>query len=839
MIELKPLPMKDPHVIVTDPDGVEKVPDENGDARNHTTDDEIVCEEPLTPEAKDDDDDDAESRRDVVCPRPDATCLSITFGTTCVLQLVVIVIMAFHLGAVQYCMHGNIGTTRKKTDPGVFQDLSFDELKAVRDFMLTSSGIGLTPIDQALPNNSYLYMIDLHIPLKSSVLEHLDRGSIRLKRAAKAVVVRGDLDPPRVEEYLVSALPKPSSSRLARNPLYARYPIPYTSRPVDQVDYKYLFPILEEFTKQIYHVLIESYGLCYHNCTKGVNCMVFEDVAPRGRGSGERNSWFRAYRDVDGFLLHPIGLEVQIDHKSTNYANWFIDRIAYNGNLVYTVEDLLSRYFSGTFRKSKMDRPVLFEDELYSSYKRRGPSEMPTPIRPPRLIEPDGNRFTINQQHVKYMHWDFDVRMRPSTGLQIFDVRFQSERILYELSLQDGVVFSSGYSPGQMMSDVYLTSWMIGASSFELARGIDCPDTAAFVDVHHFVDSSEPLLYRNSICVFEQDPAIPLRRHYANDRRMGYTGYGGLVAYHLVVRHIATIQGSDYIFDYMFKLNGEIQIRVSPTGYVQATFNFPFERPFGNPLHHDVVANVHHHAFHFKADLDIRRVENRFSVIEIGKQTQRHFWYPGINQTQFVIHEREWKREMDMLEKSYDPKNYYVIYDDFPMNKYGTPRSYRVINEGNTAAFPLDEVDIINAAKWVKYPIVVTKYDDNEDQSSSIYAQNDPWDPVVDFDRFIIDNGTILNEDLIVWATLGLYHIPSTEDVPSTSTTWHSASLRLVPYNFFTECPSVSSPNTVQITPGKGNRNKINVNMFDSPEDVRCVPPTFGPHTYYGFRDNQ
>lgn len=44
MIELKPLPMKDPHVIVTDPDGVEKAPDENGDAGNHTTDDEIICE---------------------------------------------------------------------------------------------------------------------------------------------------------------------------------------------------------------------------------------------------------------------------------------------------------------------------------------------------------------------------------------------------------------------------------------------------------------------------------------------------------------------------------------------------------------------------------------------------------------------------------------------------------------------------------------------------------------------------------------------------------------------------------------------------------------------------
>ena len=717
-------------------------------------------------------------------------------------------------------------------NPGVFEDLLPFEFNAVQEYMFRNSNIALVPIEQAIPNNSYIYMIDLHLPLKAAVLEHLDRGSVRLERVAKVVVVRGDLETPRIEEYLVSPLPHPRSHRLARNPVYARFPVPYTSRPVDQVDYRHLYPLIAQFTKETYSLLMKTYGLCYHNCTKGVNCMIFRDTAPRGIESGDRSSWFRAYRDVEGYHLHPLGLEIQIKHKSTDVSNWAIDRILYNGHLIYTVAGLLERYNKGALREFE-HKPVGRIQDLYSSYYRRGPSEMPDPISAPRSIEPSGNRFKIRNQHVKYMHWDFDVRMRPSTGLQLFDVRFQSERIAFEVSLQDAVVVSSGYGASQMMSTLYLSSWMIGASSYELVRGVDCPDTAAFLNFHHFVDTSNPVFYRNSACVFEQDSGIPLRRHYENDRRGGYTSYGGLVDYQLVVRHIASIQSRDYIFDYIFHLNGEIQIRVSITGYEEATINLPFEDPYGNPLYFNVAGNVNQNVFQFKIDMDIRRLENRFAVIDLESDTQRHPWHPRLNKTQYKLTKHKLQREMDLVVHEYSDNCNFVIYDDHPLNQYGSHRAYRFVNEGRTP-FIHDDVDVTKAAQWAKYPVIVTKYDDTEDQSSSIYAQNDPWDPVIDFDRFVHDNDTIVNEDLVVWAAIGLFRVPSTEDVPSIPTSSNSRSLRLVPYNFFTEDPSVSSPNNVRIVPTSDDN--IHVDRFGTSDDISCVPQTFGPQTYYGFR---
>ncbi|WAR22253.1 AOC1-like protein [Mya arenaria] len=836
MIELTPLPRKDPEGATFDVIEEESEPDANGDAPTEEDD----SSDPLAPTSDTEADCEGSSGHEASeplcqkCPKCSPTCVAISSGLVSMVLVCVVVIMAFHLGAVHYCIFGHTRIFRDTDDSnrGVFEDLSPNEYKSVRDYMFETSKIGLVPITKAFPNQSYIYLIDLHIPLKTSVLEHLDRGSVRLKRVAKVVVIRGNLESPRVEEYLVSPLPVPTSHRLARNPLYARYPVPYTSRPMDQVDYRFVYPIISQFTKEIYHILMDSYGLCYHNCTKGINCMLFRDTAPSGLESGDRITWFRAYRDVDGYFLHPLGLEIQIDHKSTDISDWMIERIMYNGHLIYTVSDFIERYNTGQIKKVSLLRPVGRPEDLYSSYHRRGTSEMPHPLRPPRLMEPDGNRFTITNQHVQYMHWDLDVRMRPSTGLQIFDVRFQGERLAYEISLQDAVVFSSGYGPAQMISNLYLASWMIGASSFELVRGVDCPDTASFLDLHHFVNSDEPMLYRKSVCVFEQDPGIPLRRHYEDDLRNGYRRYGGLVDYHLVVRHIATIQSSDYIFDYIFHLNGEIQLRVSLTGYVQATYDVPFESPYGNPLYFGVAGNVLQTVFHFKTDLDIRRVENRFAILEIKKETQRHPWYPGLNKTQFRLKKHSLLREMDLVVGDFPYPNYYLLFDENPTNQYGTHRSYRIINEGVTP-FLLDDVNITNAANWVKYPVIVTKYDDTEDHSSSIYAQNDPWDPVVDFERFVNDNDTIVNEDLVIWAAVGIYHVPSTEDVPSTSTSSQSRSLRLVPYNFFTEDPSVSSPNTVQIIP---DGEDIKVNMFGTSDDVSCAPQSLGPQTFYGYR---
>lgn len=51
-------------------------------------------------------------------------------------------------------------------------------------------------------------------------------------------------------------------------------------------------------------------------------------------------------------------------------------------------------------------------------------------------------------------------------------------------------------------------------------------------------------------------------------------------------------------------------------------------------------------------------------------------------------------------------------------------------------------------APLCRYPLAVTKYRESERYSSSLYNQNDPWDPPVVFEEFLQNNENIEEEVL-------------------------------------------------------------------------------------------
>ena len=79
-------------------------------------------------------------------------------------------------------------------------------------------------------------------------------------------------------------------------------------------------------------------------------------------------------------------------------------------------------------------------------------------------VEPDGKRYTINHRHVSYLHWDFHIRLSSLTGPQIYDVRYQGDRIAYELGLSEIAVFYSGDSPVPQFTDFVDSGALIGRS---------------------------------------------------------------------------------------------------------------------------------------------------------------------------------------------------------------------------------------------------------------------------------------------------------------------------------------------------------------------------------------
>ncbi|XP_029189389.2 amiloride-sensitive amine oxidase [copper-containing]-like [Acropora millepora] len=702
---------------------------------------------------------------------------------------------------------------------GLYDDLSKDEIIAVRDYILQQPSLNLTAYENAALNDNYIFLIELKQPPKDKALDFLDHENApKPERTARVVIYNGGKKPPIVSEYLVSPAGNPIRYQETRGP-GQKYPIPFDMRAMDGKEAEVTERIVSNAAKQANKLLRESYdGYTYDGCTD--RCLTWSDSGPGE--FGKRGKWIWFLRDLQGNYVQPVGFELYLNTQGSDSTLWKIGKVFYFNSSFDSVGDLMDAYTNGSIPKVFLPAPSYSSDSpLYSSFLRRGEPQPPIPLRPPRVVEPDGKRYTVSGRHVEYMKWSFDFRSRSSTGLQVFDIRFDGQRIVYELSLQEAAAFYSGWSPMQMQTDYLDTAWGMGSSKFELVRGTDCPDTATFFDTIHFVDAIDPVKYRNSICLFELDLGLPLRRHFDNNFQGGYNFYGGMPGSALVLRSISTAYNYDYIYDYLFYPNGVVEARVSTTGYVQATLWTPNEASYGNPIHPWVAGTIHDHLLHYKVDLDISGRKHSYETIDIKIENITNPWFPQARRVQKVLRRNVKKTEQDAIYKqNFEHPKYLNFFNKGIVNKMGVSRGYRIhIRDMMKQMYPKDW-GIVNGAAWTENQMTVTKWKENEETSSSIYNQNGMHDPVVDFARFTKDNEGIEDEDLVAWVTVGLMHVPHSEDIPNTATAANSASFYLRPYNYFDEDPSMSSHDALLILPNKGGAD---INRFGTPQEPGCT----------------
>lgn len=703
----------------------------------------------------------------------------------------------------------------------IFADLSSDELIAVRDFMQKQSALDLKRIDNATVKDNYIYMIQLLLPDKEKVLEYLDDDKAKPARRALVVIFQGSTDPPVVQEYVVSGM------NSTRGLTYETHGVAldFNVRPYDLVQEKAINKIVLEATAKAFRLLNESYdGYCYANCTD--KALKFTPQTPFGRQRYERKTWLRFTRDVEGSHLNPVDFQLYIDFAGADESKWKLEKVYYHGKQFDTVEILMAKYDDDLPRSFIPAPQVKYDGDtpLFSSFGRRGIPSSQKPMRAPRMFEPDGKRFSISGHHVKYMSWSFDFRMDSVSGPQLFDIRFNNKRIIYELSLQEAISFYSGYSPYFSTVNFVYGGWAMGARALELIGGVDCPETARFLDAVHFLDSDNPKTIKNAVCVFELDSGIPLRRHFETDGKDGYKFYGGLADHLLVLRTITTVENYDSIFDFMFYQNGVIEVKATPVGYLLSD-NYEFQAPsadsFGDKVHSKLVGDLHDHIFHYKVDLDVHSKLNSFQTIEITTKSSS-----SGDRTLKVFRKniKRFEEDAKFLKINFDLPTFYNIYSDNE-NKFGFERGY-LIELQSAVKQVLPENDYVTTmAPWSWYPLVVTRYRASETKSSSLYNQNSPDQPIVDFPDFLTgQNEPLDKKDLVAWVSIGSIQIPTAEDVPNSASAANSARFFLRPFNYFDEDPSMSSADAVVIRPDYRNDKNVVQEFRDTSGEGVCVP---------------
>nr|XP_009927028.1 PREDICTED: membrane primary amine oxidase-like [Haliaeetus albicilla] len=580
---------------------------------------------------------------------------------------------------------------------------------------------------------------------------------------------------PNVTEYVVGPLPTPTYHRDVTVQKY-RGKVPYHRRPMLGSEYEQVGAFLEKvafaaaptFLKEVFE----------YDSTN----VAFQTTAPHGLRSGDRKSWFVVFQNVSGFFVHPVGLEVLVDHSSLDISQWAVSRVFYNGQYYRDMVQLESAYVQG--------------------------------------------RISVQKA------WSFAFGMSVNTGLRLFDVRHKGERVAYEISVQEALSVYGSNCPGGMSTRYMDGSFGIGRYTSPLVRGVDCPYSATYIDTHSLCETLRPSKRKASLCIFEQNLGSPLRRHYSNLQSFYY---GGLVNSALVIRSIATVGNHDYVWDFIFYQNGAIEGKVQATGYTSSSFLHGDGLRYGNRVWEHTLGTICTHFINYKVDLDVGGVKNSLVAHDMAFEMVRAPW----SLEQQIERPRLTKKVLDTEDQaafrlqSKMPR--YIYFAANGKNKWGHQRGYRI----QITSFAGDHVpeasSMERAISWARYQLAVTRRKEEEPTSTSIYNQNDPWTPTVAFADFI-NNETITNEDLVAWITTGFLHIPHSEDIPNTVTVGNSVGFLLRPYNYYDLDPSIYSHDGVFFT-SEQDFTACEINPIAClPKTASCLP-NFPPFTFDGFQN--
>ncbi|XP_052255179.1 amiloride-sensitive amine oxidase [copper-containing]-like [Dreissena polymorpha] len=620
---------------------------------------------------------------------------------------------------------------RNLETPDVFDDLTPDEYSLVYGFLMHSEDLNLVIYARANISSNYVYLIELHIPPKDEVYRYWSGDANPPTREARVLIMRGQSVPPVIEEYIVTPADSPLTLRPTKNAFYVESPIPFAYKPIDKVEQKHLIQYeLYQTLLALNSLLMDIFHMRYEtNCFADVTCVQLAFYDNSSRHENTRYTWARLSRGTHERLI-PIGLDVLLDQSSTSPADWSIKGILFRDAFYTSLFDLLRVY------KSK--------------YQGQHDPDANTSAETPegeRIFSPSGNSypnypdFTVKGQTLTYGQWMLTLHFSINNGLSVFDAMFNQERIVYEISLQKV----------KTLPDTFMEArGLFGASCRRLVPGIDCPETAAFLNFSAFVETDRPFLLLDKVCVFESfDPIL-------------HASQSGPF---LVLRTVSATQNGEHVLDYVFKRNGEIIVQINS---VSEEILIPELKTRPGTDTEEVGFNL----FQFKVDIDSREetLASQLYMTGIKAETQSVV----LDSTQTINFPRLSRFTKLVTNERCLPTNATTERPEFVIHNNSPSITYRITVDSNVNVAFLQK--FATTHKWLNCPILVMRYSDSE-RNPGLFSLRDGAVTSPGEYGTHIDDENLREQDLQMWVTVGTQTVLST----STGSQSLSASIRIIP----------------------------------------------------------
>jgi primary-amine oxidase len=420
------------------------------------------------------------------------------------------------------------------------------------------------------------------------------------------------------------------------------------------------------------------------------------------------------------------------------------------------------------------------------------------PAKAVQIRSPQGANFILDGSQVAWDKWNFHLRVDKRLGPVISRITYQDgneqRQVAYQLSTAE--MFVPYMDPSQTWAyRAYMDigEYGFGALSSPLKPGSDCPVDAKFIDAVISDDHGKPMVLKNVVCVFERDTAEPLWRHY----EFFTESHESRPNVELVVRMAPEVGNYDYLLDYAFNRNGEIEVRVGAYGII-ATKGVAARRMqdataaadtrYGTLVAPNLVGVNHDHFMSFRVDMDVDGQENR---LVLDKFVKRKLTNNPLRRSLWQV-ERSVVDAEAALDSMHEPV-WYRVESGRRHNAMGNPTSYQLLPGHSDLSILDPDEPQQQRASFSGASLWATRYNPNETFAAGVYPNQNR--NVEGLPLFIADRQPIANQDLVLWYTIGFRHQTRSEDWPVMPEMWHSFKIR--PFNFFDRNPGLDVPDAV------------------------------------------
>jgi primary-amine oxidase len=245
-------------------------------------------------------------------------------------------------------------------------------------------------------------------------------------------------------------------------------------------------------------------------------------------------------------------------------------------------------------------------------------------------------------------------------------------------------------------------------------------------------------------------------------------------------------------------MDGTIEVTSMASGYLQAdtpptsAAGRAAEAPFASVVQTFTQGSLHDHLFGYKVDLDVAGTANSLMRSDTRVGTFAQPWNFGGASSQYkYVQKTQVAAEGAQSTYNLDPSapSMFML-TSASTNAWGVARSWGIQIPGSAIQLLDDTAPFMPASQWTKYNVAVTRRSEAEQRSCRVlYDMQAPGEPLLQFDDFL--NGeSLVAQDLVAWVMVGSLHLPSSEDVPVTTTSTTTVRFFIRPLNYFNESPA-------------------------------------------------